>query len=204
MVSEWERFGRLTVIKEIDWVKRHSQWWVDRLVLCRCDCGKITKSHLYCLKNGKSSSCWCLRTENHLLAVTHHWLARNRLYFTRINMIRRCTKERTKWYRNYGGRWISVCEDRKILENFLKDMWWSYIEWLTLERINNDWNYCKENCRRATQKEQCRNRRFTLYYKWKPLQSVCEEMWLNYDMVWSRVKQLWRDIESALTRKKRK
>lgn len=55
-------------------------------------------------------------------------------------------------------KWISVCERWNWFPNFVEDMYSLYSEWLELDRINNDWNYCPENCRWVTKSENCKNR----------------------------------------------
>ena len=66
-------------------------------------------------------------------------------------------------YERYGGRGISVCAEWHKAENFIK---WAlengYKKWLQIDRIDNNGNYCPDNCRWVTAKQNSRNRRNTV------------------------------------------
>ena len=76
-------------------------------------------------------------------------------------MIRRCTNFNDNRYKDYGGRGIKVC-DRWLnsFKDFLADMGErpKPKELYSIDRTNNDGNYCPVNCKWSTRKEQTNNR----------------------------------------------
>lgn len=78
-------------------------------------------------------------------------------------MIGRCYNKNNKRYHDYGGRGITVSEDWRLSKNnFLNDMGKRPTNKHSLDRIDNDKGYSKENCRWATIKQQSKNKRSTV------------------------------------------
>lgn len=170
-----QRFGKLVAF-EVEGKEDHYILWI-----CKCDCGKVTVVRSKNLISGNTKSCGCLRKEIVKEMGTKHgkWDSRERRAWS--NMKTRCFNPRSKNYKYWGGRGISIC-DRWLgdhgFENFFEDMG-ECPEGLTLDRRDNDGNYSKENCRWADRKTQNENRRS------KVLDFVKEKGLLNEFMRWS-------------------
>lgn len=113
----------------------------------------------------------------------------------------RCSNPNSHIWKYYGGRGVTVCErwaGRDGFKNFFEDM--GEPNGKTLDRINNDGNYEPGNCRWATMKEQCQNRR-----KGGPspdpnsLRQRAKVAGLPYYMVYLRIKRGGWSEEMALT-----
>jgi len=85
-------------------------------------------------------------------------LIRKKISKSWSEMKQRCTNKNHNRYHRYGGRGISFSDDWNNIENFIRDMGDTYIMNYSLDRIDNDGNYCKDNCRWSNRKTQCRNR----------------------------------------------
>lgn len=77
-----------------------------------------------------------------------------------LGMIDRCTNEKNAAYPNYGGRGIKVCQE--WIDSFLsfyEDMGKRPSRKHSIDRIDNNGNYDKSNCRWTTTIVQNNNRR---------------------------------------------
>lgn len=84
-------------------------------------------------------------------------LRKNKTYNSWRAMRERCSNPKHKDYDIYGGKGISVCDEwQKSFKSFLEDMG-ERPDNTTLDRIDSDLDYNKDNCRWATHVDQCRN-----------------------------------------------
>lgn len=184
-----QRFGKLVVVGLDDKVTRKTYW------ICQCDCGNIKSVRSDSLQCGAIKSCGCLKKAQDKINLTanhSHKQSGTRIYHTWQGIKRRCENPNDARYLRYGGRGIKVCDEWK---HSFEAFWeWAlkngYKDNLTIDRINNDGDYCPDNCRWADTETQCNNRESNIKIKigntTKSLLEWCKIFDVDYSAVHAR------------------
>jgi hypothetical protein len=201
-----ERFGALVVIAEAERYR-----YGHRQYLCRCDCGACKPVIACFLLSGSQKSCGCQRLsnlQNHRANRTTHGESPTgprpqAEYNTWSHMINRCENSSDEHYPNYGGRGIKVCERwRGSYQAFVADIGRRPSPRHSIDRFDVNGNYEPENCRWATNTEQCRNKRNNRVLEFRgeraSVAEWAERMGLKYETLRSRLRKL--PTDKALTR----
>lgn len=196
-------FGRLTAIAPAeDHIAKNgyhrTQW------LCQCECGNQIVALSANLKRGNTNSCGCYKHDVALTACVTHGDRHSRLYRIWTGIKTRCFDAATPTYRRYGARGISMCDEWVSQYQAFKD--WSmshgYNDSLTIDRIDNNGNYCPENCRWVTAKVQANNRSSTKRYDYNGSQYTISELsdmtGVKYHTLLARIERLNWSIEQAV------
>lgn len=149
-------FGRLTVLRYLDIRANKSVVWE-----CECECGNVVGVPSGCLRRKKEPtvSCGCYRKTKSI----KHGARKHPLYRVWGNMIQRCSNKKTREYRHYGGKGVSVCADWIDFSSFYDwAMGSGYEHGLTIDRIDPNGNYEPSNCRFITRSENTRRSNFGL------------------------------------------
>lgn len=198
-----QRFGRLTVVKRVDDCvrsngKKRVQW------LCKCSC-KEGNEVIVCgdhLKNGHTKSCGCYQKEMAKLHSTTHGFSNSRLESIFFGMKNRCYNKNSPRYKDYGMKGIRICN--RWLSNREEFFLWAldngYNDTLSIDRVDNDGDYCPENCRWVTSKTQAnntsRNRYVTYNGKTMTISQWSDEVNIPYRVLLYRITAGW-DMEDA-------
>ena len=133
-----------------------------RFGLYKCGfCGTEFRANTHSIKSKNTKSCGCYQKRRCSETQKTHGLIGTKLYYIWGEIKRRTLNPKHKQYNGYGGRGITICGEWK--NDFMSFYDWAilngYSDKLSIDRIDNDGNYCPENCRWVSSNIQNRNKR---------------------------------------------
>ncbi len=203
-----KKYGRLTVLGVVG-KNKHKKL----IVQCVCSCGNTIKTILEYIQQGDTKSCGCLKTAGFQKMITKHRFSKTRFYGIYNAVRQRTNNPKTIGWKHYGGRGIKCLWNS--FPEFHKDMYKNYRRHVrlygekqtTIDRINPDGNYCKQNCRWATRKEQGNHRRNTRFItvgkSTKTIQKWSTRMGIKASLISIRIDKLYWPPEEAVGIKRR-
>jgi hypothetical protein len=170
----------------------------------KCRCGKEFITLVNHVSSGNTTSCGCFNKERVKAVAVKHGLHKHPLYGAWSNMKSRCYCTSADGYEYYGGKGIKVCDEWR--NSFVNYHDWMILNgWrrgLSLDRIDGNKDYCPENCRVATDKQQARNTKRNKIVEYNGekmcLIELCEKLNLKYSTVCNRLRRNW-TIEKAIS-----
>lgn len=181
-----------------------------RKIWCECSCGNKKYIRKDSLDYPYSKSCGCYSLER----STTHGMSKIRFWNIWMGIKNRCLNKKGRSYIDYGKRGIKICKKWLKFENFRDDMYESYLKHVqefgeketTIDRIDNNGNYSKENCRWTTIKIQNKNRRsnipVTYNNKTQCLTDWADELGIPFKALHHRYQRNW-DLDRMMTQKLR-
>jgi hypothetical protein len=115
-------------------------------------------------------------------------------------MLERCRNPNSKIYKYYGGRGITFDERWSEFINFLGDVGYRPSLDHTLDRIDNEKGYYKDNVKWSTKTEQSNNRTNNIILDGVTLKQWCLQLGFRYKTVWRWFTMEGKDKDFILTR----
>jgi len=175
-----------------------------------CDCGKefLRRTNHLTSSIYKTYSCGCLIPKLTSERFKTHGYREHPLYGTWSKMIQRCKDPKDRFWKSYGGKGVKVCERWLVIDNFILDMGNKPSKYHSLDRINNDGDYCPENCRWSTPLEQARNKTnnnwITINGETKCLVDWCKLNNISPSRACARIRTGWDKARAVTTPKTHK
>ena len=185
-------FGRLTVYGDKSLIRNGLRC---RYILCKCICGNKSKVTPSSLMSGTTKSCGCIQKESVSFNMKTHGKSKTPFYSKWMSMKKRCNNKNNISYKWYGGRGIKISKRWESFESFYDDMHEGYLKHLdefgrketTLDRIDGNGNYCKDNCRWLTLDGQRMNRENTIFVNYKDTKYSMKELTIRFDIGYHRL-----------------
>jgi len=145
-IQKGDTFNELTAVQCAGSGPYHQSMWE-----WRCSCDNLCVKAASLVVNGRTKTCGkCHKVRVDKLDYS--------LYDVWQAIKGRCLNPLNRDYPRYGGRGISISDEWTKFKKFKEDMKPSYSKGLSIDRVDNDGDYCKDNCRWTTNTQQARNR----------------------------------------------
>lgn len=175
--------------------------------ICECSCGTVKEVDGRNLTDGTSKSCGCTKADDVSKRFLRHGLTDTPTYNAWAGMKQRCSNPNDSEYENYGGRGICYQANWDSFDNFLADMG-EAPEGLSIDRIDVNGPYCKDNCRWSDNGVQSHGRRKLIYKNTTNPSRFIGVVWHKFSGKW-RVKLVFKgktivdknftdDVEAAI------
>ncbi len=195
-----KKFNDWTVISYLGKLNTIRHWYE-----VKCKCGNLSKVERSILLRGKSTKCRSCARKSHTSgknnpAFKHGYSSRSHpqfyMHYIWCSIKQRCNNPNVKNYHRYGGRGIKICPQwESNFEKFVSDMG-IRPKGYSIDRIDNNKGYFKENCRWVAKEKNCNNTSKNIYYTYQN-ETLSETQWAkklnisrNKFMYWVRKKDL--------------
>lgn len=180
---------------------------------CKCtNCGRKFVTREDSIKSGHAKSCGCKQREGAKQRWTIHGMTGTKFHQAWSNMKARCLNTNAPYSQNYSLRGITIEDPRWFnFSNFKDDMYESFLKHYaaygdntTLDRIDVNKGYYKENCHWVTHQRQDNNKTCTHWItfngKTQSVSDWAQELNIPYGVLSSRLRRGW-DLQRAMTTK---
>lgn len=171
--------------------------------LYQCACGEVKEVLMRAVNSGNTKSCGCRKYQRAIAPNTKHGGRYTQAYKSWAGLKYRCGNPNSKDYENYGGRGITYDPRWERFEAFFEDMGSPPSNAHSIERLDVNNNYCKQNCVWADAKVQARNRTTNVHITYqgqtKILIEWAEVLKLNYKTLEARLYKYNWPVEKAFT-----
>lgn len=184
----------------LELVKKHN---THKFYKSLCSCGNVFIAIINNIKRGNTKSCGCFQHKLMKTRFKTHGKSTSPEYNVYKTMINRCKDINHIQYKNYGGRGITVCDRwKESFENFITDMGQRPKPKYQIDRIDNNGQYSKENCRWVSPKQNCKNGTMIKFYEYEnknwTIKELCSKFNINRECVRKRLIRGW-SLHKALT-----